>query len=408
MRSFSNAEYEEAKRRVSGTPKAELYDFVLVLQAQVKELHENIMTRLSSHTQTQSLFNADFKEIQLHIDRLIINQQTQQEKHEREISKLEAEKQSILDDLKREHVENLKTMQLGHMKQVQDMLEKEEEERKQWEEKLRGEKESSQENLIELEKRLRAIHENEMDDMEQRHEQRLEDLKEKLLKEHEEDKQNALKRLEVELEQDFEARLEANRSKLEEEHQKKLMHLRSELSQAMKELNDAKSRLTQEVNSRAQQMAEDEINRLNDEHNSFLVSHRRFSRLERKEIKELVNKVDAHQLQLDVVCERVRDMVGRHSQQVSTIKVMVEQLSVAESEGGKQDESRRLMEGVKQAYLEELRMFNQRMRQVMEAKETKEKRLRGQLNDYKQRLHETETILARQYREMESFSVELL
>ena len=61
-------------------------------------------------------------------------------------------------------------------RKVQDMLEKEEEERKQWEEKLRGEKESSQENLIELEKRLRAIHENEMDDMEQRHEQRLEDV----------------------------------------------------------------------------------------------------------------------------------------------------------------------------------------------------------------------------------------
>ena len=61
-------------------------------------------------------------------------------------------------------------------REVQDMLEKEEEERKQWEEKLRGEKESSQENLIGLEKRLRAIHENEMDDMEQRHEQRLEDV----------------------------------------------------------------------------------------------------------------------------------------------------------------------------------------------------------------------------------------
>eukprot|EP00960_Hanusia_phi_P058390 763873-Hanusia_phi.AAC.2 len=133
---------------------------------------------------------------------------------------------------------------------------------------------------------------------------------------------------------------------------------------------------------------------------------------QRKQIKEVVSKVDVLQHQLEACCWGVQDMKKQHASREASLEV---------SEASR-EESQRLLKEFKQTHLEELRMFNQRMRQAMEAKEAKEvkedereeeltrkqKQLRARLNDYKQRLQETETILARQFRDIGNFTLDLL
>ena len=57
-------------------------DFVASLQRNIIELRECILGRLTPYPQLQTLLDGDFKEMQLHLDRLFIQNQTERERHE--------------------------------------------------------------------------------------------------------------------------------------------------------------------------------------------------------------------------------------------------------------------------------------------------------------------------------------
>jgi len=127
-------------------------DFVENLKRNITELRECIIGRLSPYPQLQGLMDGDFKEMQLHMDRLFIQNQIERDRHAKDISELmSAFEQQFAAD-KQQHEANMKTLQLATMQQREHQAEKEALERAALESQLQEERKKADEREVEWEK----------------------------------------------------------------------------------------------------------------------------------------------------------------------------------------------------------------------------------------------------------------
>ena len=178
---FSAKEYEDAKKRVrrldacraattakspedgatstpatlrKGKQQQGEDDFAASLQRNLVELRESILGRLTPYPQLQGLLDGDFKEMQLHLDRLFLHNHTERERHEQEVAKLSLAWEQTLAAEKLQQEANLRAMQLAALEQREHLAQEDAKARTELTALLENERAEAREREDAWEKRI--------------------------------------------------------------------------------------------------------------------------------------------------------------------------------------------------------------------------------------------------------------
>ena len=224
---FSQAEYEEAKRRVrrlditsgergasaagrdcpqpegggAAAKAAEQLDVEVfdALHDSISDLRRIILGRLTPHPGLQNLLDADFKELQLHLDRLLMHHHSERDRHKDQLVSERAAHAQETAALSTAHEAHLQELHIATLQQREEAADKAERALGEAEATREREEEAARQRQVDVEEKFLTQESELREEGRTRGEAEARALEQRLRREFEEEKRGAMQDLAEEL-----------------------------------------------------------------------------------------------------------------------------------------------------------------------------------------------------------------